>query len=250
MTNIQKHMLATFLSLRIGVGLVGIVFPLLLFAGGEVTKVHLAGSMSAYYHATRDCIDPRAKNPVPGCLIRPLPTGAGPMRNWFVGILFAVGICLYLIKGFSDWENALLTAAGVLAVCVALCPMPWSVQNATGLPIHYISAVTFFACIAFVCLFCSDKTLKYMPAIPNREKIIAQYKLCYRTLAFLMILSPITAYIVNEWLGQSSWLFFAEAFGIEAFGAYWLLKTKELSLSGVERRSLKGELDMDTSTLR
>lgn len=44
--------------------------------------------------------------------------------------------------------------------------------------------------------------------------------------------------------------FWAEAFGIWAFGMYWLVKTKELSLSDVERRALKGDLDMDISTLR
>ena len=36
MTDIQKQMMATFLSLRVGVGLIGIVFPLLLWGGGNI----------------------------------------------------------------------------------------------------------------------------------------------------------------------------------------------------------------------
>jgi len=172
------------------------------------------------------------------------------MRNWFVGILFVVGVCLYLIKGFSEWEDILLNIAGILAVCVAIFPMPWTDGKVSGFPKHYVSAVTFFIFIAFVCMFCSGKTLKYMPNIPNREKIIARYRLLYRVLAISMALSPVAAYAFNEFTRQNSLGFWAEAFGIWAFGIYWLVKRKELRLSDVERRALKGDVDMDFSTLR
>jgi hypothetical membrane protein len=161
-----------------------------------------------------------------------------------------MGVCLYLIKGFSKWENILLTIAGILAVCVAIFPMPWTAGQVSGFPKHYVSAVTFFILIAFVCMFCSDKTLKHMPTIPNREKVIARYRLWYRVLAVSMVLSPIAAYAFNEFTAQDSLAFWAEAFGIWAFGIYWLVKTKELSLSDIERRALNGEVDMDISTLR
>jgi hypothetical membrane protein len=250
MTNIQKQMLATFLSLRVGVGIIGIVFPLLLWGGGKVAGLHLADSMSAYYHANPDCINPKRPEPSAPCSADPLPTGTGTMRNWFVGILFVMGACLYLIKGFSKWENIFLTIAGILAVCVAIFPMPWERAPVTGFPKHYVSAVAFFIFIAFVCMFCSGKTLKYMPNIPNRDKVIAHYKHLYRMLAISMVLSPVAAYLFNEFTGQNSLGFWAEAFGIWAFGIYWLVKTKELRLSDVEHRALKGEVDMDISTLR
>lgn len=250
MTDIQKQMMATFLSLRVGVGVIGIVFPLLLWGGGKIAGFHLADSMSAYYHANRDCIDPKRPEPNAPCSVHPTPTGMGPMRNWFVGILFVVGVCLYLIKGFSEWEDILLNIAGILAVCVAIFPMPWTDGKVSGFPKHYVSAVTFFIFIAFVCMFCSGKTLKYMPNIPNREKIIARYRLLYRVLAISMALSPVAAYAFNEFTRQNSLGFWAEAFGIWAFGIYWLVKTKELRLSDVERRALKGDVDMDFSTLR
>jgi hypothetical membrane protein len=251
MTNIQKQMMATFLSLRVGVRVIGILFPFLLWGGGKIAGLHLADSMSAYYHASPDCVDPRRPEPKAPCSVRPLPTGIGPMRNWFVGILFVMGACLYLIKGSSKWENAFLTIAGILAMCVAIFPMPWTDAQATGFPIHYVSAVTFFILIAFVCMFCSGKTLKYMPHnIPNRAKVIARYKLRYRVLAIAMVLSPVAAYAFNEFTRQNRLGFWAEAFGILAFGIYWLVKTKELSLSDVERRALKGDIDMDISALR
>jgi hypothetical membrane protein len=128
--------------------------------------------------------------------------------------------------------------------------MPWTVGKVTGFSPHYVSAVTFFIFIAFVCMFCSGKTLKFMPDIPNRDKVIARYRVRYRVLAIAMVLSPATAYVFNEFTRQDSLVFWAEAFGIWAFGIYWLVKTKELSLSDVERRALKGELDMNISSLR
>jgi hypothetical protein len=64
-----------------------------------------------------------------------------------------------------------------------------------------------------------------------------------------MVLSPVAAYAFNEFTRQDSLVFWAEAFGIWAFGIFWLVKTTELRLSDVERRALKGEVEMDFSTL-
>jgi hypothetical protein len=259
LTNIQKQMLATFLSLRVGIGVLGIVFPLLLLGGGMFYGITpQADSMSAYYHATRDCIDPHLNvagqcgvdSQHPPLPLPPLPTGQGPMRNWFVGLLFAIGVGLYLIKGFSKQENVLLTIAGIFAVCVALFPMPWT-HDKTSFSIHYASAIAFFLTIAFVVLFCSGKTLKFIPpTTPNRDKVIARYRTAYRALAFAMVAFPLTAYAIGLKGVWNAWLFVAEALGVWAFGAFWLLKTKELSLSDVERRAMRGEIDMDTSKLR
>lgn len=251
MTDIQKQMMATFLSLRVGVGVIGILFPLVLWGGGNIAGFHLADSMSAYYHANRDCIDPKLPEHDAPCRVQPPVSGAGPMRNWFVGVLFVMGVCLYLIKGFSKWEDLLLTTAGILAICVAIFPMPWTDGRVSGFPKHYVSAVTFFILIGFVCMFCSGKTLKFMPPnTPDRDKVIALYKVRYRVLAITMALSPVAAYLFNEFTHQHRVGFWAEAFGVWAFGTYWLVKTKELKLSDVERRALKGEIEMDMSKLR
>ncbi len=48
------------------------------------------------------------------------------MRSWFVGILFVLGIFLYLYKGFSTLENCLLNIAGLSALGVALFPTGWN----------------------------------------------------------------------------------------------------------------------------
>jgi hypothetical protein len=256
LTDIQKQMMKTFLHLRVGIGVLGIVFPFLLWWGGRIVY-HLpqADSMSAYYHATPDCIDIHLS--VPGqCEIDPQhplppPTGQGPMRDWFVGILFAIGVGLFLIKGFSVWEDWLLTIAGILAAVVATNPMPWETGPPTWKHVHYLAAVTFFVLIGLVIWICSDKTLNLMPStIPNRDGVIKHYKYTYRLLAIVMAVSPFAAIILFKVLGMPQGIFWAEAAGVISFGAYWLFKTKELQLSDVEARAMRGEIHMDTSKLQ
>lgn len=261
MTKIQKYMMATFVRLRVGIGIIGIIFPFVLWGGGKIAGIPLADSMSAYYHANRDCLDPKRpgvcqtldcsdRTRPESCTIKNPPKGTGPMRNWFVGILFVMGACLYLIQGFSNLENVFLNVAGILAICVALFPMPWSMDKTSGFPIHYVSAVIFFILIAFVCMFCSGKTLHHLPQTENKKRVIANYKIAYRSLAILMILSPVMAIVFNYTTRQSSKGFWMEAFGIGAFGVYWLVKTSELKRSEIGRKVLEGELDMDISSLR
>lgn len=196
MTKIQKFMIATFVRVRVGVGVIGILFPLVLWGVGRWHyQIPLAPSMSAYYHVTLECRDPLlvqsckaeldcgdAAHPGP-CKLKEPPVGEGKMRNWFVGGLFIMGACLYLIHGFSSLEKVFLNLAGLLAVMVALNPMPWKMEKSDGFPIHYVSAVSFFLMISLVCLVCSGKTLTYFPNKANREQIIARYKWTYRVLS-------------------------------------------------------------------
>ncbi len=256
LTDIQKQMMKTFLHLRVGMGVLGIIFPFLLWWGGRIVY-HLpqADSMSAYYHATPGCIDIHLD--IPGqCTVDaehplPLPTGTGPMRDWFVGILFAIGVGLFLIKGFSVWEDWLLTIAGILAAVVATNPMPWVPGSPTPWHVHYIAAVTFFVLIGLVIWICSDKTLSLMPStIPNRADVIRRYKYTYRALAIVMAVSPFAAIGLFMGLGMPQGIFWAEALGVISFGAYWLFKTKELRLSDIEARVMRGEIRMDTSKLQ
>ncbi len=56
-------------------------------------------------------------------------------------------------------------------------------------------------------------------------------------------------------LGYKYWhwdqgIFVAEAAGVVTFGLYWLAKTWELSKSDVERRAMRGEIAMNTMTVK
>ncbi|RSL18355.1 hypothetical protein EDE15_3922 [Edaphobacter aggregans] len=245
-TPIQNYMMSTFVRLRVWVGIVGLVFPFVLWGGGHLYQIPLAPSMSAYYHATADCYDPKHNE---GCPTGDLVKGGGPMRNTFVGLLFVIGAVMLFMKGFSYWEDVALDIAGVAAALVALNPMPWERVKSGGFPIHSASAFTFFVCLAFVCWFCSSKTLKYFPVMPDRDKKIAYYKLAYRVCGIAMVTSPLTALFFTINSKHTIFHFWIEALGIMAFGVFWLIKTTELRLSDVERKVLKGEIHMDAAKI-
>lgn len=253
MTDIQKLMLKMFVHMRVGVGVLGILFPFILAVAGKAVGVPFAGSMSAYYYATAACANPdcASANGGAACSAPCLNEGVGPMRTWFVGNLFFIGAAMFLMKGFSRWEDWALNIAGVIAPCVALFPMAWPCDTGqfSYHSFHYPSAITFFVCIGFTCVFCSGKTLKEMPPnLPDREKVIAFYRRWYQFLAAVMVVAPLAALAFTHKSGHKA--FYLEAAGIMAFGTYWLFKTWELWKSDVEGRALRGQLQLDPHTLR
>jgi hypothetical protein len=228
MLPIGKDATATYWYVRTAVFLIGLLFPVILVVGGFLEGVAVPDSFSAYYHATTAGYAPPA-----GVV------GLGALRNEFVGLLFAVGICMYLYKGFSELEDWLLNLAGIFAVGVALIPMPWPPGSGSGLSWHYVSAVSFFVCLGIVCTFCSETTLRAMPP-DTPPDVIKMYRAWYRTLSALMITSPIVALVLRE-LNYRRYVLVLELIGIWAFSAYWLVKTKEMKQSELEGRLLKLE---------
>jgi hypothetical protein len=92
--------------------------------------------------------------------------------------------------------------------------------------VHGAAAVLFFICISAMSVFCSGETLQYLPP-GTRQK----YKRAYIFLACVMLGSPVLAYVFNESIfGHTSYAFWVEFTGIYAFGLYWLVKTKEISI--------------------
>jgi hypothetical protein len=160
------------------------------------------------------------------------------MRNTFVGLLFALGIALFLYHGFSKAEDYALNAAGCMALGVAIFPTNWgeqydafSLQVANmNLTLHGFCAVTLFLCISFVCIKCAKDTLDLIP----NETVRRRYARWYRILGWSMAASPVTAAVlisVLKW--HDSYTFVIEAVGIYVFATYWLLKSTELQMDQV-----------------
>lgn len=225
---LEKHILSTYLSLRIGIAVIGLALPIVLAVGGYFyAKLPLQPSMSDYYHALGE-------------------TGKS-MRDWFVGFLFVVGLFLYLYKGYSKLENYLLNVGGILCVGIAVIPM--CIQGTSPVPCgwftpHGFCAVTFFLCISAVCLFCADDTLELIKdaRLPNPDKRIALFKRLYQAIAVVMIVSIGAAWVLNEVAGTQHAIFWVEFAGIWSFAAYWLLKSKELSDTAAEAKAIAGRL--------
>lgn len=227
---LQKHIFSTYLQLRYGAAIIGALLPLIVYTVGILHRVPvpLADSISDYYWK---------------------PDGPeAPSRDWFVGCLFAVAALLYLYKGFSKAENIALNLAALLALGVALFPTA-EYDNADGrgfsiedFSIHGFCAVSMFMCLVYVVWFRSRDTLHHLP--PNATPSPAAYRRMYRIVGGVMLVSPLTAFIVEAILGTgNSYVFFIEVAGIWAFAAYWLIKSSELKRSGATSEALTGEND-------
>ena len=231
-----KHFSKTYLSMRLVLFLLAFTMPLVLTLYGNIRHgLDFQPSMSAYFWAaTQD------------------QCATFPMRTIFVGYLFAVGVFVFAYKGLTGLENSLLNGAALCAFTIAIYPEhldpkssdPRVVQlfesceavhawaELPSLPIHLTAAIILFFLLAIVALFCADKSLKYLPTEKNPEF----YLWVYRILGGLMIVFPIIGYAVAYLFNAlSNKVFFIEAAGVVTFGLYWAVKTRELSLSSLEK---------------
>jgi hypothetical protein len=231
--SIQDHIIKTYASLRLGIGLLAIALPIILAGGGSVLYgMTPQDSISAYYHAF-----------VPTELLPNVLaiSGNGLMRNWMVGILWAVGVFLILYRGYGRRENIALNIAGVFLIMVAMFPMEWTCGSTCApVSIHGISALVFFIAIGYVCIFRSGDTLTQFTNAADRQF----YKRCYRIIGLAMWVFPVTVIILNRFeihpFGTRT-VFFVEVIGIWVFAAYWLLKSYELSLTHADLAIIKAD---------
>lgn len=208
-SELEKHVLDTYVSLRFGIVVIAVAFPFWLWVVGDVKySVPRQASISAYYHASandkyKDCEQlfqalcaksgqgnsqaPDDQRVIQLC--RAAQYGAGAMRNWFVGVLFGIGVFLYLYRGFSTTENYTLNIAGGLALGIALNPMDLWERSRPG-TIHGFCAVSFFLAIAFVALFCARDTLHLIGDKKRRRR----YSRLYLGLGSLMIILPLATW--------------------------------------------------------
>ncbi len=173
---------------------------------------------------------------------RPRKSRAGLLLTiaaWVVGILFVLGVLLYLYKGFSDGENYLLNAAGLFALGIALFPMEWNCSGTCrSFTLHGLWALLAFGCIAVVAIFLSKLTLKKLPLPVGQRK--TYYDRLYNVTGASMICFPVAAFLTTLIIGDNArFIFYAEWFGIWSFAAYWSIKSKELAENRAEIHALE-----------
>jgi hypothetical protein len=216
--DLRRNMMSTYFTLRLGIVILSVALPLVLLGYSLVAHGRLVeSSMSAFYGAD-----------------------GGAMRNWFVGILWAIGFFLILYQGFSPLEDWLLNFAGGFAVLTALTPCHCSAQEELDKSTaHAAFAVLFFACMVGVCLFCARDTVTLLPEKSDQDR----FTRTYYTIALLLFASPLaalgTAYFARA---RGSLVFFIEWFAVYVFASYWAVKSAEFRITAAERRALYGAL--------
>ncbi|MEM6614738.1 MAG: hypothetical protein AAF652_21350 [Cyanobacteria bacterium P01_C01_bin.72] len=208
----RRHILDTYFSTRVIIASLSIIFPFLLWLVGMLLlDLKLQGSISAYYHTQ--------------------------LRDVFVGILFAVGASLYSYKGYTTTEDFVLDGAGFLAVGIALIPTSAPAEKLacdtfTAPFWHGICAISFFAAIAYVCIFQAKGSLEKSPLSRERKQF---YYGIYWILGILILALPIGAALWLTVIGETgSIVFWIEAAAILVFSFYWIIKTLEVRESGLE----------------
>ena len=123
----------------------------------------------------------------------------------------------------------MLNGAAVLLILVALFPMSWKcgpeLEYCPSVNPHSWFAVAFFACIVYVALFESGKTLDEIADGTLREF----YRIAYWVTRASLVIFPVAAIIAH--LLTRNWdtlTFSLELAGIWAFAAFWLVKSFEL----------------------
>ncbi len=204
-------LILSYLSLRIVVGILGVVLPLVMLIGvyllSECDAVQ--ESISAYYH-----------------------TG---MRDFFVGIICAIAVFLFTYKGYESRDDIAGNFACVFALGVAFFPssyfgiktpcIPNHIDNGILDILHLASAALLFLMLAYFSFFLFTKS----KGNPTAQKIKRNmlYKCC--GVLILICILGIALYILilrdrYPSLYAFTPIFWLESIALWAFGISWLTK--------------------------
>ncbi len=218
--------IATYRTLRLSLAILAILFPIILAMGAYLRAgLPLAGSISEYYHYF-DVVKQEF--------------GKGVMRDALVGLLCGQATLLFAYKGFTRLEDYALNIAGVMAVGLAVTPMRWPSPSAFDpFSPHGAFAAAFFVSIAYVCIWRAKDTL---PLIAD-EKLRKNYARIYKILGASMIVLPLVIWGLLYYLPlKKSVIFFIEVGSVYTFATYWLVKSSEAKISGLDKKAAAGEL--------
>jgi hypothetical protein len=146
----------------------------------------------------------------------------------FMIILGAAGLLLLTYNGYNKQDRIVCSIAGIMGLCVCIFPCSATTADYVGtfmLPtevsgwIHNISAVIFFALLAYNSYFLFTKSAGEMTDNKRRRNII--FKVCgIGMLASFVLLIPFL--ILDVRVGM--WI--VEAIALLFFGVSWLTKSQ------------------------
>ena len=204
--------LASYLRIRLVVGVLGMSMPLALYVGDALLRpgpVSARESLSAYYHSG--------------------------MRDAFVAFLSIIGFFLVTyMAGRRSWENLLSSIAGIAAVGVAWLPTTGPTGSAT--PVQTALGERLVGIMHFACAFTFILVLaglSFLFAGRERERGNLWHHRVHLTCCTVMLVAVIGLVIASlggrEKVAGLSVLLLVEVLCTVAFGISWLLKGAELS---------------------
>jgi len=213
----SQQLVMSYLLMRVFVGTIGLLLPWVLLIGNWLAGQAVQPSISNYYYT--------------------------PMRNVFVGALWALAMFLIAYNGY-DWPDRLITnIAGVCAIGISLFPTPpYGPSTAHQQQIGYFHFA--FAGVAFLLLgvmalrFASrEPTPAGLPFAgrcryafgftgPGASSTPTWELVTYRVGGFLIIGCAALCYPL--WQVDAYTLIFLETIILTAFGATWFIKGRKI----------------------
>lgn len=205
----------SYYTMRRMVGLIALILPFALAAGAILAALlgpshnfpHplLQRSISDYYYT--------------------------PMRDLYVGSLFAIAAFLAGSRGYDLHDEITGYLAGAVTLGVACCPSfnPRSgnytqLEFAVGL-VHTAFAALMYLILAYICIFLFRKSSPEKPLTHRKRSRNRVYGACGLIMvACMMTMVGLTIRSVVERLHPSHWLFWCETVANCAFGFAWLIK--------------------------
>ena len=197
----HSEQVINYMLLRRAIGVLGVAFPIWLWAWRAIVEATFAleANISSYYHTTS--------------------------HDWFVGILFAIGIFLWAYRGPKGEDALEANLAGGFALGVALFPtlsdVAW-IRTA-----HTICAVGLFLVLAYFCL----RLFTRGASKPTPQKLLRNRIFVVCGWAILACIALIGVWWLLDHLGKApdaiarlQPVFWLETFALWAFGISWLTK--------------------------
>lgn len=208
----NNSFVVSYLNLRIGLGFVGFLLPIILITGSFLFDncTQVQPFISHYYYTA--------------------------MGNFFVGSLCAVAMFLFFYKGPKKIDGIVANIAAVAALVVAFFPTDESESsickylftervNSVNY-IHFTAAALLFSCFAFFCLFLFTKTSGYLVVTKRKKVRNSIYKTCGIIIVVCIVLIAVYNLVGDLETTYANYrpTLVLETIALFAFGTSWITK--------------------------
>ncbi|TWU25166.1 hypothetical protein Pla52o_14640 [Novipirellula galeiformis] len=207
--NESNVLVVSYITIRRAIGVSGLLLPMMLGPGGWLFGVPFQDNMSSYYHT--------------------------PMRDIFVGTLFAIGIFLFCYRGYDRVENWTANLGCVSALGVALFPLDFNsdplIQKSLTGYLHTFSGGVFFSTLAFYSLYHFPRDSQREAEPHQRERRWIYQMSGVMILLTLFAMGGYLFLLDSPWkqkLNAYNFLFWMEWVAVWSFAAAWLAKGRTI----------------------
>ena len=198
--------------LIMAIGLIGLTFPIVLISGAAVLQDCdlVQNSISAYYHTD--------------------------MRNYFVGALCAISLCLLAYNGYHKIDKYTATAAAVFALGVAFCPTdvgpPFTdclgdvIDNGIIGKLHFVFATLLFLTLSFFALIIFTQTPPGYKPSRIKSGMMIFYKICGIVMVLCIVLIAVYFFAFSDQtaLAAKRPVYILETIALISFSLSWIVK--------------------------